>query len=67
MTPLWLPGFAAVTPPDDVPAVNAAVPLGVPSPVGPSQPVPALHCTAVEQVPLLPEVTSLRFPAWEYG
>src|SRR5690242_19739146 len=35
---------------------KALVPFGVPSPVGPSQPVLAVHQDA--QVPLLPDVTS---------
>ena len=47
--------------------VNAAAPSGVPRPVGPSQPVPAVHSTAGEQVPLLPDVTSNRSAVWEYG
>src|SRR5882757_4192035 len=40
--------------------LNAAVPFGVPRPVGPSQPGPALHCSCTEQAPLLPDVTSFR-------
>src|SRR5262245_53939810 len=57
------------------PVVNAAVPSGVPRPVGPSQPVRAEHRYAVSQVPLVPVTTSLRAPvpalvaapAWAYG
>ena len=44
------------------PEVKAAVPFGVPSPVGPSQPAAAVHSNDGEQVPLLPLVTSLRLP-----
>jgi len=47
--------------------VNEAVPFGVPRPVGPSQPVPAVHSTAGRQVPLLPDVTSKRLAGFEYG
>ena len=36
----------------------------MPRPVGPSQPVPAVHHTVVVHVPLLPAVTSLRFAVW---
>ena len=43
---------------------NAPVPLGVPRPVGPSQPVRALHHWVVLQLPLLPEVTSYSEEAW---
>jgi hypothetical protein len=39
-----------------------AVPLGVPMPVGPSQPAPDLHSTLPHE-PLLPEVTSKKEPA----
>jgi hypothetical protein len=35
---------------------NPPVPLGEPTPVGPSHPGPALHHRVVGQVPLLPEV-----------
>ena len=45
--------------------VNAAEPFGVPRPVGPSQPVPAVHSTPGEQVPLLPDVTSYRLEVCE--
>ena len=38
---------------------NAPVPFGVPSPVGPSQPAPAVHSCRAAQEPLLPVVTSL--------
>ena len=40
------------------PAQKAPTPLGVPRPVGPSQPVLAWHHCVVGQEPLLPEVTS---------
>src|SRR5689334_9480487 len=63
--PLWLPGLFTVTVVDGA-AENAAVPLGVPRPVGPSQPVPAVHSGA-PQVPLLPLVTSNRLAWWAYG
>jgi hypothetical protein len=46
---------------------NAVVPFGVPSPVGPSQPVVALHHFDVVQLPLEPLVTSLRLPVWAHG
>jgi hypothetical protein len=39
-----------------LPLISA--PLGVPQPVGPSNPTPAVQKDAVEHVPLLPEVTS---------
>lgn len=52
-----LPGGGVVPP-----AAKAATPFGVPRPVGPSQPVPALHCWLAEQLPLLPAVTSFRSP-----
>ncbi|WP_158702136.1 hypothetical protein [Kitasatospora sp. MMS16-BH015] len=58
---LWSPGPATETPVGggvEPPAVKALTPAGVPSPVGPSQPVRALQ-TWVPQVPLLPLVTSL--------
>jgi len=65
--PDWLPGLFAVTGPGPPPppAVKAAVPFGVPNPVGPSQPAPAVHCTAGEQEPLLPLVTSNRLAVCE--
>ena len=47
--------------PDTCPAYGrqkAVRPFGVPRPVGPSQPAPAVHQTLVLQVPLLPVVTS---------
>ena len=46
---------------------KAPAPFGVPSPVGPSQPARALHHCVVGHVPLLPDVTSNRFPGWAYG
>ena len=69
-----VPGLVTVIPdgegggvePEPPLAVNAAVPLGEPRPVGPSQPVPAVH-SAGPQPPLLPEVTSNSEPVWEYG
>ncbi len=48
-------------------AQKAPVPFGVPRPVGPSQPTRALHHWEVEQLPLLPDVTSNSDPEWEYG
>jgi len=41
------------------------MPLGVPRPVGPSQPVPALQSGAPQR-PLLPVVTSFRLEVCEY-
>jgi hypothetical protein len=46
---------------------KAAVPFGVPRPVGPSQPTRALHHWLVVQVPLEPDVTSNRLVEWVYG
>ena len=46
---------------------NAPVPLGVPSPVGPSQPVREVHHWVVGHVPLLPLVTSNSDPVCAYG
>jgi len=46
-------------------AQNAPVPLGVPLPVGPSQPVVALH-RSLPQLPLLPLLTSCRLLVWLY-
>src|SRR5258707_9923020 len=45
---------------------NPPLPLGVPSPVGPSQPVVALHI-APAQLPLLPLVTSKKLLVWLYS
>ena len=45
---------------------KAAVPFGVPRPVGPSQPDPATQIT-VPQKPFEPEVTSKRLPTVAYG
>jgi len=47
-----------------LPALKASVQIGVPSPVGPSQPVPAVQIGA-PQGPLVPEVTSLNLSACE--
>ena len=44
-----------------------ATPFGVPTPVGPSQPVPARHHCVTGQLPVEPEVTSLKLPVCEYG
>src|SRR3954468_7134933 len=44
----------------------SCAPLGVPMPVGPSQPAPALHLI-VPQLPFLPVVTSKNFDAFEYA
>ena len=57
------PGSRRTAPPRVV-GQKAPVPLGVPRPVGPSQPVRALHHWVVGQVPLLPVVTSNRFAVW---
>jgi hypothetical protein len=66
--PVWLPGLFTVTElPPPPPAVNAAVPLGVPSPDGPSQPALPSHSTLGEHEPLAPEVTSNRLPVCAYG
>ncbi len=43
------------------------MPFGVPRPVGPSQPVRALHHWVVGQLPLLPDVTSKSDEACVYG
>src|SRR5579875_693402 len=61
----WVPGSMTVTVLPDDESVNAAVPSGVPRPVGPSYPFPALHryCRVGSQLPLEPEVTSLRSAA----
>src|ERR1019366_1138217 len=40
------------------PPPNAVIPFGVPSPVGPSQPIPAVHKALPAQLPLDPVVTS---------
>ena len=45
-------------------AQKAPVPFGVPSPVGPSQPVRAVHHWAGLHEPLFPEVTSFSDEAW---
>src|SRR6516225_7816457 len=45
---------------------NAPVPAGVPRPVGPSQPVVALH-SRLAQPPLPPEVTSVSEALCVYG
>src|SRR6266567_3874905 len=44
--------WPAVQPPPPPPLAKPAAPLGVPRPVGPSQPAPAWHQTDGEQVPL---------------
>ncbi len=51
--PLELP-LLLLDPPDPV----SALPFGVPHPVGPSNPAPAVHRYDGLQLPLLPEVTS---------
>jgi len=43
---------------------KAPTPLGVPRPVGPSQPTRAVHSCDGEQDPLLPLVTSVSAEAW---
>ena len=61
--------WGASAPP--APAVGrqkAATPAGVPLPVGPSQPAPAVQrLGALGQLPLLPDLTSLRSAAWLYS
>ncbi len=47
-----------------LPAIAAAI--GVPIPVGPSQPLPALHSEPAHE-PLLPATTSLNWLAFTYG
>ena len=72
---LWLPGLVTVTvlppppppPPPPPLTLNAPVPFGVPSPVGPSQPGAAVHSSDGQHVPLLPLVTSFRLPVFAYG
>jgi hypothetical protein len=51
---------ATATPPSISPIVTSAIPFGVPHPVGPSQPVPAVHMMPVHEWlgSLLPVVTS---------
>lgn len=46
-----------------------ATPLGVPTPVGPSQPGPETHhwVVVVGQLPVEPKVTSLNLPELAYG
>jgi hypothetical protein len=51
LLPLELPLLLLLVPP-------ISAPLGVPQPVGPSNPTPAVQKDEVEHVPLLPEVTS---------
>ena len=48
-------------------ALKAAAVSGEPRPVGPSQPAPAAHHWWVEQLPLLPAVTSNRLVEFWYG
>jgi hypothetical protein len=43
---------------DEAGTWKAAIPAGVPSPVGPSYPLPAVHRYAGAHVPVAPEVTS---------
>src|SRR6266567_4236361 len=65
---VWLPGSISVTR-RTARRPNAVVPLGVPSPVGPSKPRMPWHryACAVPHWPLTPEVTSNRFLACRYG
>ena len=71
MTLVWAPGLVTVIPaggglvPEPEP-VNAAVPFGVPRPVGPSQPAPAAH-PGGPHAPLLPLVTSNSAAGLAYG
>ena len=66
--PVLLPGLPTVTlPVPPPPDAKAALPFGVPRPVGPSQPGPAVHHTDGLHEPLLPVVTSNRFPVWAHG
>src|SRR5690242_5121953 len=46
--------------------LNAAMPSGVPSPVGPSQPAPAWQRTAGLHEPVVPAVTSFSLLRWAY-
>ena len=48
------------------PPPPSAAPFGVPMPVGPSQPAPALH-RMLPQLPFLPVVTSKNFDEFEYA
>jgi hypothetical protein len=43
-----------------LPPIARSAPFGLPQPVGPSHPGPALHWLDVEQLPLLPLVTSKK-------
>src|SRR5262245_43927826 len=63
---VWLPWLLMASGPGPPPLLKAAVPFGVPSPVGPSQPVPAVQIGA-PHVPFDPLVTSNRLPACAYG
>ena len=64
LDPLLDPELDPLPLPDPLPplllpsVILMAGPLGVPQPVGPSKPAPALHSWVTVQLPLLPEVTS---------
>src|SRR6185312_2368783 len=67
----WLPPSAEPVPvpvPAPVPPAIAAssAPFGVPMPVGPSQPWPALHIV-VPQLPFVPDATSLNADLFSYA
>src|SRR6476620_27525 len=64
--PVWAPGLVTVTVSPAAPACRPAMPFGVPQPVGPSKPVPAVHRYAGEQLPSLPVVTSKKLAVWVY-
>jgi hypothetical protein len=58
--PLLPPELPPLEPPllEPLPLPLSAAPLGVPQPVGPSYPTPAVHRYEPPQLPLLPDVTS---------
>ena len=68
---IGLPVAASVTVPATSPCgpagAKARTPLGVPNPVGPSYPVPAVHRYVPPQDPLEPLVTSFSAPVVPYG
>jgi hypothetical protein len=60
LLPLELPELLLLDPP----GIVSSAPFGDPQPVGPSQPVPEVQRTDGEQLPLLPLVTSKKFPVF---
>ena len=66
-----VPGFVTVTVftggGDVVPALNAPIPFGVPKPVGPSQPTPAVQIDEPPHEPFPPVITSLSCDRFAYG